>query len=193
MSRYIAIPEGASVSFNIVNYRTDIVPNMDIAPAPRIPLDTEVGPLDYNKDMQIFSRNEFYPAEPVIISDVMQIRGVDVVIIGITPFQYNPVTKEMVVYRDIQIDLNFIGGNGQFGEDRLRSKWWDPIYGQVILNYESIPEKDYSYTSTKDDGCEYLIVVPDNPDFITWADSIKNFRPKTRYCYTSCKSHSNWR
>ncbi|MDP8242351.1 MAG: C25 family peptidase propeptide domain-containing protein, partial [Candidatus Celaenobacter antarcticus] len=88
MSRYIAIPEGASVSFNIVNYRTDIVPNMDIAPAPRIPLDTEVGPLDYNKDMQIFSRNEFYPAEPVIISDVMQIRGVDVVIIGITPFQY---------------------------------------------------------------------------------------------------------
>jgi len=84
----------------------------------------------------------------------------------------------MVVYRDIQIDLNFIGGNGQFGEDRLRSKWWDPIYGQVILNYESIPEKDYSYTSTKDDGCEYLIVVPDNPDFITWADSIKNFRQK---------------
>jgi len=178
MSRYIAIPEGASVSFNIVNYRTDIVPNMDIAPAPRIPLDTEVGPLDYNKDMQIFSRNEFYPAEPVIISDVMQIRGVDVVIIGITPFQYNPVTKEMVVYRDMQIDLNFIGGNGQFGEDRLRSKWWDPIYGQTILNYESIPEKDYSHTSTKDDGCEYLIVVPDNPDFITWADSIKNFRQK---------------
>jgi len=93
MSRYIAIPEGASVSFNIVNYRTDIVPNMDIAPAPRIPLDTEVGPLDYNKDMQIFSRNEFYPAEPVIISDVMQIRGVDVVIIGITPFQYNPLQR----------------------------------------------------------------------------------------------------
>ena len=178
MSRYIAIPEGASVSFNIVDYRTEIVPNMNIAPAFRIPLDTEDGPLDYNKDMQIFSKNEFYPANPVQISDVMQIRGVDVVIIGITPFQYNPVTKEMIVYRDMQIDLNFIGGNGQYGEDRLRSKWWDPIYSQTILNYESIPEKDYSNTSTKDDGCEYLIVVPDNPDFITWADSIKNFRQK---------------
>jgi len=178
MSRYIAIPEGASVSFNIVDYRTEIVPNMNIAPAFRIPLDTEDGPLDYNKDMQIFSKNEFYPAQPVAISDVMQIRGVDVVIIGITPFQYNPVTKELIVYRDMQIDLNFIGGNGQYGEDRLRSKWWDPIYSQTILNYESIPEKDYSNTSTKDDGCEYLIVVPDNPDFITWADSIKNFRQK---------------
>ena len=178
MSRYIAIPEGASVSFNIVDYRTEIVPNMNIAPAFRIPLDTEDGPLDYHKDMQIFSKNEFYPAEPVVISDVMQIRGVDVVIISITPFQYNPVTKEMIVYRDMQIDLNFFGGNGQYGEDRLRSKWWDPIYAQTILNYESIPEKDYSNTSTKDDGCEYLIVVPDNPDFITWADSIKNFRQK---------------
>ena len=178
MSRYIAIPEGAFVTFDIVNYRTEIVPNMDIAPAPRIPLDTEDGPLDYNKDMQIFSKNEFYPAEPVVISEVRQIRGVDVVIIGITPFQYNPVTKEMIVYRDIQIDLNFVGGNGQFGEDRLRSKWWDPVYRQVILNYESIPEKDYSYTSSKYDGCDYIIVVPDNPDFIAWADSIKNFRQK---------------
>jgi hypothetical protein len=178
MSRFIAIPEGASVSFNIVDYRSEIVPNMDIAPAFRIPLDTEEGPLDYNKDMQIYSKNEFYPANPVMISDVKQIRGVDVVIIGITPFQYNPVTKEMIVYRDMQIDVNFIGGNGQFGEDRLRSKWWDPIYRQTLLNYDAIPEKDYSYTSTKDDGCEYLIVVPDNPDFITWADSIKNFRQK---------------
>ncbi len=178
MSRFIAIPEGASVSFNIVDYRSEIVPNMDIAPAFRIPLDTEEGPLDYNKDIQIYSKNEFYPANPVMISDVKQIRGVDVVIIGITPFQYNPVTKEMIVYRDMQIDLNFIGGNGQYGEDRLRSKWWDPIYAQTILNYESIPEKDYSNTSAKDDGCEYLIVVPDNPDFITWADSIKNFRQK---------------
>jgi len=178
MSKYIAIPEGAFVTFDIVNYRTEIVPNMDIAPAPRIPFDTEDGPLDYNKDMQIFSKNEFYPAEPVVISEVRQIRGVDVVIIGITPFQYNPVTKEMIVYRDIQIDLNFVGGNGQFGEDRLRSKWWDPVYKQVILNYESIPEKDYSHTPSRDDGCDYLIVVPDNPDFIAWADSIKNFRQK---------------
>jgi len=178
MSRYIAIPEGASVSFNIVDYRTELIPNMDIAPAPRIPLDTEDGPLDYNKDMQIFSKNEFYPSEPIVLSDVRQIRGVDVVILGITPFQYNPVTKEMIVYRDIDVELEFHGGTGHFGDDRLRSPWWDPIYRSQILNYESIPEKDYSYSSNRDDGCDYLIVVPDHPDFIAWADSIKNFRQK---------------
>ncbi len=178
MSRYIAIPEGSSVSFDIIDYRTEVIPDMDIAPAPRIPLDTEDGPLDYHKDQQIFTKNEFYPAEPIMISNVRQIRGVDVVIMGITPFQYNPVTKEMIVYRDLKIDLHFNGGNGQFGEDRLRSPWWDPIYRSEILNYESIPEKDYSYSSSRDDGCDYLIVVPDNPDFIAWADSIKNFRQK---------------
>ncbi|MBN2018090.1 MAG: T9SS type A sorting domain-containing protein [Candidatus Cloacimonetes bacterium] len=178
MSRYIAIPEGASVTFEIVDYRTEVVPSMDIAPAPRIPLDTEDGPLDYHKDLQIYSKDEFYPAQPVVISDVRQIRGVDVVIVGITPFQYNPITKEMVVYRDLQIDLKFNGGNGQYGEDRLRSRWWDPIYAQSILNYDVIPEKDYSNTSSKDNGCEYLIIIPDHPDFITWADTVKSFRQK---------------
>jgi len=178
MSRYIAIPEGASVSFNIVDFRTVTIQNIDIAPAPRIPLDTEDGPLEYNKNMQIYSKNEFYPAEPVLISNVRQIRGVDVVIVGITPFQYNPITKEMLVYRDMQIEFEFNGGTGQFGEDRLRSPWWDPIYRGNIINHESIPEKDYSNTSTRNNGCDYLIVVPDHPDFIAWADTIKAFRQK---------------
>ncbi len=39
----------------------------------------------------------------------MKIRGVDVVLIAVSPFQYNPVTKEMIVNRDIQIDITFEG------------------------------------------------------------------------------------
>jgi hypothetical protein len=40
-----------------------------------------------------------------------------VVNLGITPFQYNPVTKELVVYRDIEVEISFTGGNGHFGEE----------------------------------------------------------------------------
>ena len=47
--------------------------------------------------------------------------------LGITPFQYNPVTKELIVYRDIKVEVEFIGGNGHFGADSFRSRWWDPI------------------------------------------------------------------
>nr|NQU90651.1 hypothetical protein [Bacteroidota bacterium] len=90
--RYIAVPVGAQVHIKIVSSRTELLKNQHIAPAPRIPLDTEKGPLHYEKDMAIYSANAFYPAEPVIISELSKLRGLDVVMLGITPFQYNPVT-----------------------------------------------------------------------------------------------------
>ncbi|MEA2104088.1 MAG: C25 family cysteine peptidase, partial [Candidatus Cloacimonadota bacterium] len=61
------------------------------------------------------------------------------------------------------------------GEDRLRSKWWDPIVNDMVLNSESIPEIDYN-NRTRETGSEYVIICPDDADFIEWADSIRVFR-----------------
>ncbi len=176
--RYIAVPQGAAASVRIVNYRTETFKNVNIAPAPRIPWETEVGPLDYAKDQSIYTTDKFYPESPVKLSDPDQIRGVDVVMLGVTPFQYNPVTKELLVYRDIEIEVIFDGGTNHFGEDRLRSRWWDPILSDALLNFESLPKPDYNkaFQATEDMGCEYLIVTPTNPEFLQWADSIKQFR-----------------
>lgn len=179
-SRYIAVPEGAIAVLNIKNYRTETFSGIDMAPAPRIPLETEDGPLQYTRNEEIYSRDAFYPEKPFRLSEISQIRGVDVVILGITPFQYNPVSKELIVYRDIEIEVTFEGGTGYFGEDRLRSRWWDPIVKDMVLNSESIPGIDYNRRylnqSRDSDGCEYLIVSPDGEEFQRWADSIKAFR-----------------
>lgn len=178
MGRFIALPQGASVSCEMVSFRTETFYNVDIAPAPRIPWDTETTPLEYNKDESIYLADKFYPEQPVSLSKISAIRGVDAAMLGITPFQYNPVTRELIVYRDIEVAISFEGGNGQFGEERLRSRWFDPILRDVFLNQASIPVMDYnkSFQGTKDLGCEYLIVTPNNEDFQAWADSIKQFR-----------------
>lgn len=180
MGRFIAIPNGATASFEIINFRTETFQNIEMAPAPRIPWETEVGPLDYNKDSEIYNKDAFYPENPVMVSEVTEIRGVDVVTLGITPFQYNPVTKELIVYRDLQVKVNFEGGNGQFGNDRLRSRWWDPIMEDMFLNHSSLPKVNYnkSYQATDEVGCEYLIITPTDDEFLQWADSIKTFRTK---------------
>ncbi len=176
--RYVAIPQGAKASLKILSYRTETFNNVDLAPAPRIPWDTEEGPLDYSKDMTIYSANEFYPAEPIKLSDHDVIRGVDVVMLGITPFHYNPVTKQLVVYRDVKIEVEFTGGNGQFGDNRLRSRWWDPLMEDMFMNFESLPKVNYnaSHQATEETGCEYLIITPNDAIFQQWADSIKKFR-----------------
>ncbi len=176
-SQYIALPQGATASLNILSYRIETYKDVDVAPAPRIPLDTDNSPLDYNKDENIYSTNAFYPAEPFLLSKATTIREVDAVILGITPFQYNPVTKELIVYRDIKLEVKFDGGNGQFGDNRYRSRWFDPILRDRLLNIASLPEIEYiTKQGSKDEGFEYVIITPDNPAFIAWADSLKLFR-----------------
>ena len=173
--RYLALPQGAVASLRIVSLRTEVFQNVELAPAPNIPFDTEDGPLEYNKNQTIYSKNEFYPVNPVILDEQTKIRGVDAVMVGITPFQYNPVTKELIVYRDIELEVDFIGGNGHFGADNLRSRWWDPIMSDTFLNYESLPRMDYSYSNSRN-GAEYLIICPDDATFLEWANTIKVFR-----------------
>lgn len=177
LSRYIAVPQGADVIFRITTSRTEHFSNIDVAPAPRIPLDTDTGPLHYKKNETIYSSNSFYPENPVIVSSPKKIRGVDARIIGITPFQYNPLTKELIVYRDMKVNITFVGDNGQFGENRLRSFWWDPILKNTFLNSEVLPKINYNHKMNyRDDQFEYIIITPDNPTFLAWADSIKSWR-----------------
>ena len=177
--RYIAVPQGARAVVRIIESRTEVYRNVNIAPAPRIPKATERGPLDYNKNMRIYQNNAFYPAQPVTLSEPTVVRGVDAVILGITPFQYNPVTKELVVYKDLKVEVEFIGGNGQFGEEKYRNRWWDPILADLFVNSASLPEIDYSkriLDNTRSTGYEYLIISPNDPVFLSWADSIRIFR-----------------
>ncbi len=178
-SRYIAVPQGAQVKASIVRKQSEIFENMEIAPAPRIPLDTEKGPLSFKKNSDIYSINSFYPENIIQVSEPMKIRGVDVVIIAISPFQYNPVTKQLIVNKDIEIDVEFEGGNGQFGDERLASRFWDPIIRDAVINEASIPTRKVTNVNTqRSTGSEYIIIVPDDPAYLSWADSIRIFRLK---------------
>ena len=175
-SSYIAVPQGAKVITKITNMETEAFQNLAIAPAPVIPKDNDNSPLIFEFDNNIYNSNALYPSNVVQTSEPMKIRGMDVVLIGISPFQYNPVTKEMLVHKNIEVEVIFEGGNQHFGEDRLRNRWWDPIIGDAVLNPSVIEEPQQTTKGINQIGCEYLIIVPDHPDFLSWADSIKIFR-----------------
>ncbi|MBE0641655.1 MAG: hypothetical protein IH599_06430, partial [Bacteroidales bacterium] len=176
MGRYIAVPEGATATLHITGIRTDTLRGIKVSPAPVIPLETEDG-LVYARNEAIYSSNALYPANPVQLGQPSEIRGVDAIMFGLTPFQYNPVKEELIVIRDLSVEVRFSGGNGQFGEDRLRSRWWDPILRDAFINSSSLPAKDYSSRHNPNDlGYEYLIIAPNNPQYLAWADTIKQWR-----------------
>jgi PKD repeat protein len=177
--RFIAIPQGAKAKYEIVDMEMEVIHNVKILPSPEILKDTEKGEATYIEDEKIYSRNAFFPLQPVRLSNAMKIRGVDANMLSITPYQYNPVTQELKVFYNIKVKITFEGGNGHFGEDRLRNRWWDNILEEELMNYSSLPVIDYNkrvQNGSKETGCEYLIIVPNDAEFSQWADSLKLFR-----------------
>ena len=182
ISRYVAIPRGANVVLNVKKQVTETITGVDIMPAPELPLDDSKTPIKYVRDEQTYSTNAFYPAEPVKASASTKIRDVDVAIVSVTPFQYNPVTKELIVTRELDFEVVFEGGDGNFGGDpRYRSEAWDHIIRDMVINESILPDSDYQNfireaVQRRATGCEYLIITPDNPEFVQLADSIALFR-----------------
>ncbi len=176
--RWIAIPQGAEARLKVLETRTDTLHNVEICPAPNNPPESDDSPLRYVKNQQIYGTNAFYPESPAKLSAPTQIRGVDAAIVGVSPMQYNPVTKDLIIYKDMRIKIDFIGGNGHFGEDRLRSRYWEQILQGQFINYESLPRIDFSaqQRSIATDNVEYIIIIPNDTIFAAWADTLKNWR-----------------
>ena len=179
-SRMMAIPQGAKANLRVVRFETETIKNVNIAPALRIQSENEEPDMNYVKDMAIYGKNAFFPAEPFMMGE-SYIRGVDAVTVAITPFQYNPVTKDLIVYTNIELAVEFEGGNDHFGDDRLRSPYWDPILAAELMNYDQLPVINYEarmqqWLRDGADGAEYLIVTPNNDAWAEYANQLRDFR-----------------
>jgi len=175
-ARYLLIPEGAQVDVKILNKEEVLYNDIEIAPAAPLPFDNQES-IPAVKG-EAYQKNAFFPGQ-IAQAQTTEIRGMTMAILNINPFQYNPVTKELKVIKNIELNVNIIGGNGTYCENRFRNKYWDQILDDIILNENDLPKIDYNKTTTasKDaEGCEYLIIVPNNEDFLPWADSIRLFR-----------------
>ncbi len=195
-STFVAIPNGATATLKMVSSKTKVISNVDLIPAAVPQLDDDNSPAVYEKDMSIYKRNAFYPETPFQISETTTIRGIQMVQVGVMPFQYNPVTKELVVYSDMELQLDVQGGDGTYGDIRYRTPEWDQILEDFILNRDDLPVVDYGerlrkHYENRETGCEYIIITPDNEEFLSLADSIKQFRteqgiPTEVYTVSQC-------
>ena len=180
-SRFVAVPNGATAHIEMGYRSANTIQDVDLLPAAPIKFDTDDSPNTYEKNLSIYNKNAFYPEQPVTVSEPFSLRGVQTVAVTVTPYQYNPVTKELRVFDDLQFNVRFDGGNGEFGDTRLRSPYWDPILMQNLVNYNQLPVIDYEarmqqWVNNRPTGCEYLIVIPNNESFRQYANQLRNYR-----------------
>ena len=183
VNRFIAVPNNAKAKVIVNNYKKEILKNINIAPSRGIVSEYDTTNLAFIKDSDIYSKDELFPANIVSITENINMRGVETVGLNISPVQYNPVTKELVVYTEIELSIEYEGGDSKFGDDRLRSMYWDPILQHNILNYNSLPKINYSerfqqWIADNAEGAEYLIIIPDKEPFREYAQRLADYRKK---------------
>lgn len=182
-NRYIAIPKGATVNIEVKEQGCQTLNDIDLLPAAAVQESAAVGLPKLRKDMSVFGKDDNFPTDNVSIAQTTQIRGLDVVLLNVTPFRYNPVRKTMEVIYDMDIEVRFEGGNGKFGEARYRNPAWDGILRDLVINSDMLPEAHYydllnEAVKNREEGCEYLIIAPDDDSILAWADTLKQFRIK---------------
>ena len=182
-NRYIAIPQGATIRFEINEKGTKTLNDIDLLPAAEVVENKAVGLPKLHKDMSVYGTDAHFPLKNVSITKLTKIRGLDVALLSVTPFRYNPVQKTLEVIYDMDIKVRFEGGNGQFGEDRYRNPAWDNILRNLVINNDMLPEQNYyellnKAIQNKEEGCEYLIITLNDSAFLAWADTLKDFRTR---------------
>lgn len=178
---YIAVPQGATVNVSVKENASTTLEDIDLLPAAPIQTNNAVGLPKLSRNMDVFGKDTDFPSKNVTVAQTTKIRGLDVVLLNITPFRYNPVRKTLEVIYDMDIELRFEGGNGQFGEVRFRNPDWDNILRNLVVNSDMLPEAHYlDYLNNAirngEEGCEYLIIAPDDDSVVTWANVLMDFR-----------------
>ena len=183
VNQYIALPRGAKVSVEVKEKASQTLQDIELLPAAPLQMNGEDKRPAMHWDMSVFGKDADYPFENVTINQTTQIRGLDVALISVTPFRYNPIRKTLEVFYDMDIEVRFEGGNGQFGDTRYYHPEWEHILRDLVINNDMLPEVHYydrlnEAIQNREEGCEYLIIAPDDSTFLAWADTLKLFRMK---------------
>ena len=169
VSFYVAVPQGAEINLdyevsNIVNLN-----NFYVYPS-QPPLPETEGYIDppFTINESFYLVDEYYPSSVVEVSPIMIMRGCQLVRISVFPFSFNPVIEKLKLTKDININIEFVGGNGEFISERYRSVYFQPIFDAFLVNNNCLEQVTLNNpsggtgNSGRSDRADLLIVVYDD-------------------------------
>lgn len=129
----IGIPQDSDVEITIIENREDILKNVAIEPViypgiyePPFPEAVEI-------HGDVYKENRYFPQNLIEISKPAYFRDIYTVEVKLNPMQYNPVSKELRILKNVKINIRFKG------EPRIKpitDKSFEEIYKRTIVNYE---------------------------------------------------------
>jgi len=150
--KIISVPLGAKVTATVQNYNTsefkleDFGINNQLIPA-QLPVSKSVDPseLVFSFNLTAYSQDQLTSKELVSVEELGMMRGVRLLVVEISPIQYNPVKGIILVCNNIDINVNFIGGDHtKTNWERMRtySPYFESTLANSILNYSQPQGRD---------------------------------------------------
>lgn len=168
MSYYVAVPQGAQVSLEYEVSDPVLSEGYYIYPS-QPPMPETGGYVDppFTKNESYYSKDEFYPDSNVEITSEVIMRGCRIIRVTVYPFIYNPVTKLLKKYEEIDISINFVGGTEEFIPERLRSIYFQPFFDAYLINAQSVERAEVNNPKnieamSREDRADLLIVTYDD-------------------------------
>ncbi|MBI4674525.1 MAG: hypothetical protein HY741_23005 [Chloroflexi bacterium] len=144
----VAVPQQARVRLNILkdqSHKETLAHSVLPAPASRIvgdapdQLPTYQGK-DYVPDSATYGSAVVYPSKIAAVSDSALWRSQRYVRVQILPYQFNPVSRELVTHQRIRIELDFGLGSSPAPESvgsQVNEGGFEAILKQALVNYDS--------------------------------------------------------
>jgi len=141
----LGVPLEAEVRVEVLELETVRKFDYQVYPAPRRVLSKTdqgqpVAATEFYRDEQLYSSDVFYPRRLAEVAQTAHIRDQRVALLEISPFQFNPMTGELLFHKRLLIRVNFQGGS--FSEPlgpqplSMESRF-EPILENTLLNYDS--------------------------------------------------------
>jgi hypothetical protein len=172
----VMIPDLARMNFEVLSSEYTEFENVIIAPSKgnfTRDIDPSTVPYIYGKP---YKQDQFYPGKLAELRDPYIIRDYRGQTVIVYPFQYNPVSKVLRVYSDMEIKISKTGNDGinplikTSKPDKVNAQF-NEIYKRQFLNYGSA-----KYTPVDEDGCMLIICynsfMASMTDFVNWKKTI---------------------
>jgi len=181
-SRLIAIPDESDVSVSIEKSDFFILENIEVYPRQNLQSESRENDRSFVIDEDFYKHGNVFPEQVVQIGEPAIMRDFRVVRLTVNPFQYNPQTKELKIYRNMKIKVEFNGfqADNQKLIHHKKSRAFEPLYRSAIINYDSITDRDEEYQKPS-----YLFIYPSNLNNDTTLQDLVNWKHEKGFLVTA--------
>lgn len=159
----IQLPAKGNPQIEVTYDEVQIFDNIQVAPSKgSLKRNTDPSSVPYTFGA-VYQQNKYYPEAPASIRTPFIWRAMRGAVIEVSPYQYNPVTKQLIVYKNMRIEVTY---NEQVhGPNELKGQT-DPVMKSVQQKMVINPSAQ-KYTQMEESGSMLVISGPSLMDEVT--------------------------